>query len=218
MTYPKTEISLSHKHMLTVCVSLFSFLCAARLEAADSAKVKVLEKCEHIDPKLLRVTEAKAKVVTTQDPEHRKVIELVMDYAKAGAVSGLGKDFPGGVNLKKYSAIRFWVRSDVGTSFIFGIGGSYKRKDGRSTSFSLGSVRATETWTQITFPLDKATRGGGRYWDKQKQEPVTVPGGDPMDEEDYAGITRWGLISGIDNRGTATSGHLMFDGFELVEK
>jgi hypothetical protein len=85
---------------------------APRLVAADNAKVKVLEKCDQIDPKVLRISEAKAKIVTTQDPNHRKVLELVMDYAKAGVGAGLGKNFPEGTNLKKYSAIRFWVRSD----------------------------------------------------------------------------------------------------------
>ena len=211
-------MNIFSKPHLRRLVYTFVLLCSCSLEAADSAKVKVLEKCDQIDLKTLRIGEAKAKVVTTQDPEHRKVIELVMDYAKAGAWSSMGKDFPEGLNLKKYSAIRFWVRSDSGTSFRFGISGSYKRKDGRGTGFTLGGVKATETWTQITYPLDKAKRDGGRYWDKEKQVPVTVPGGDPMDEEDYDGIHRWGLGSDINNRGTATKGHLMFDGFELVEK
>jgi hypothetical protein len=98
------------------------------------------------------------------------------------------------------------------------VGGQYKRKDGRATGFPGGGYQATENWTQITIPFDKLRRSGIRYWDKQKQEPVTVPGGDPMDEEDYAGIDSWGIGSNIGNRGTSTRGHLQFDAFELVEK
>jgi len=199
-------------------LSLLSLISAAHCFAADSAKVKVLETCDKIDPKTVRITEAKAKSIPTQDPEHRKAIELVMDYAKPGAWSGLGKDFPEHLNLKKYAAIRFWVRSDVGTSFSFGIGGDYKRRDGRGTNFYGGGFKATETWTQITIPLDKFRRGGLRNWNKEKKEWTEIRGGDPMEDEDFEGISRWGLSSDINARGASTKGHLMFDAFELVEK
>ena len=86
---------------------------APRLCAADNAKVKVLERCDLIDPKVLRISEAKAKIVTTQDPNHRKVLELVMIDRKllfsrtARRVSFFAqrRDFQHGASLFKQSSV-----------------------------------------------------------------------------------------------------------------
>ena len=141
-----------------------------------------------------------------------------MDYAKPGGWCGLSKTFPDNLNFKKYSAIRFWVRSDCGTSFGFDIRGDYKRRDGRNTQFYSGGYTGTETWTQVTIPLDRFKRHEVRTWDKEKKEWNVLKGGDPFDDEDITGISTWWIGSGINNRGTSTKGHLMFDAFELVEK
>jgi hypothetical protein len=201
-----------------LCLAVLGLVLAPLCLAADSQKVKVLESCNTVDLKALRIYEAKVKAVTTQDPAHRKAIEIVMDYAKAGAWSGIGKDFPPGVNLKKYSAIRFWVRSDCGTSFGFGLGGDYKRADGKYPGFGGVGYTASETWSQITIPLENFKRGTIKTWDPVKKEQVILPGGDSMDAQDLANVSRWGLHSYVNNRGTSTIGHLMFDAFELVEK
>jgi hypothetical protein len=199
------------------CLTTLCCLFVASSFAADTTKVKVLDKLEHIDAKSLKIREAKAKIVATDEPDHRKVLELAMDYAKANSWSGFNKFFPeGNLNPKKYTAIRFWVRSNSGTSFNTGIGGHYTRKDGKYNSFYGGSFTASTTWTQITIPLDKFKRNGDKIWKNGAQ--VIIPGGEAPEDEDYAGIDNFGISSGINNRGTSTVGHLMFDGLELVEK
>lgn len=185
--------------------------------AADATKVKVLQSGKTLDLKSMIVIEAKVKAVATQDAEHPKVIEMVMDYATPGAFPTLGKTFGPG-ELKNYSAIRFWVRSDSGTGFALSVTGEYKRKDGKSTIFSVPVMKGSESWTQITIPFAKFTRHPLKSWDKKKGEPVILAGGDAMDELDLAGISRWQFTSAIERRGTSTVGQLMFDSIELVEK
>ena len=93
--------------------------------AADAPKVKVLESGKSGDLKSLNLVETKVKVVSTRDADHTKVIEAVMDYAKPGVFPSIGKGFAVG-ELKKYSAVRFWVRSDFGTGFAFSFNGDYR--------------------------------------------------------------------------------------------
>jgi hypothetical protein len=137
-----------------LCLTAVSLLAVPFCIAADAPKVKILESCDRVDPKALRINQAQVKSVPTPDPAHRKVLEVVMDYAVAGGRPGLGKDFPAG-SLQKFSAIRFWVRSDFGTTFTFGVGGDYKRADGKSSGFWTPGTTAREDWTQITIPLEK---------------------------------------------------------------
>lgn len=207
--------SLPSLHVTVISLTLL--LVTPRL-FADPAKVAVLENCDRIDPKAMHVTDCKAKVVDTKDAAHAKVIEVVFDYAKPGANGNIGKDFPANLDLKKYGAIRFWVRSDSATSFGLRFAGKYTRKDGKASSFSGGNFTATDSWTQIVVPFEKITRVAAGYWDKAKNEKVTIPGGDTMDNEDFVGLTYWYLNSGINGRGTANQGHLQLDAFELVEK
>jgi hypothetical protein len=177
-----------------LCLTALGFVAAPLCIAADSPKVKIVESCDRVDLKALRINQAQVKSVLTQDPEHRKVLEMVMDYAVAGGRPGFGKDFPA-VNLQKFQAIRFWVRSDFGTTFSVGIGGEYKRADGKSPGFWTPGTTASENWTQITIPLEKFMRHEVRTWDKDKKVWVVIPGGDRMDAQDYAGISRWGIVA-----------------------
>ena len=70
----------------------------------------------------------------------------------------------------------------------------------------------------MTIPLDKFRRHETRNWDKEKKAWTVIKGGDPMDDENLAGNSSWGIGSSISNRSASTKGHLMFDAFELVEK
>jgi hypothetical protein len=45
-----------------------------------------------------------------------------------------------------------------------------------------------------------------------------LPGGDPIDDDDYANIGKIRFASVIEWRGAKAEGHLMFDKIELVEK
>ena len=192
-------------------------LVATNLVAADTTKVKVLDKLDQIDAKTIKLHEAKGKIVITEDSEHRKALELVIDYAKANTGGGFNKSFAEGtINPKKYSAIRFWVRGNSGTGFYTHFGGHHTRKDGNLTVFNGGVYTTTTDWKQITIPLEKFERNGDKIWKNSGQ--VIIPGGDAPDDEDFAGFDHFGISSGINNRGSSTAGHLMFDGIELVER
>lgn len=210
---------LNWRALALVAVALAGWGGLAELWAADPVKTKVLEKFEHQEEKSLQFNNAKAKVVGTKDKEHPRVLEIRMDYAVPGSqYGGLSKRFPEAtLNPMRYEAFRFWVRSDVGTSFGVSIGGGYKRKDGKSSSFSGPGFRAESGWTQIEVPFASFRRNAAVYY-KDGKRMVQPGGGEPLDEEDYGGITGISFNTGVEGRGTSVIGHLMFDTLELVEK
>jgi len=203
-----------HFTILSTLVSL-TFATSAAL-AADAQKVKVLDSCDKIDPKATVLSELKAKVVPTTDPAHPKAMEVSIDYAKPGTYPNFGRKFaPGMLDPKKYSALRFFVRSNSGTSFTVQFHRP-PRTDEKLNWFYGGVIEGKPEWTQITIPLENFKRGGGKIWKNGAQ--LVLPGGDPFDADDYANINELKFVSTIDRRGSATVGHLMFDAIELVEK
>lgn len=199
-------------------IAILCCVAVAQAKGADATKVKVLDRLDRIDPKTLEVRDAKAKIVDTKDAEHPRALELVMDYAKPGSWPGLNKKFPEGtINPKKHVAIRYWVKSNSGTGYSVGFGGAGPRKDGKKDAFWADHPPATETWTLVTIPFEKLKRHSEKIW-KNGAQHITPGGGEPPDAEDFANFNRFGFGSVIDWRGSATTGHLMFDGIELVEK
>jgi hypothetical protein len=186
--------------------------------AAEAEKVKPLEKFDKVDEKTLKLYDAQHKIVNTKDKEHPRVLELKMDFAKPGSWSGFSKTFPEGtLNPNRYEAFRFAVKSDVGTSFTVFVNGGYKRKDGKYSGFSGGEIQGTSEWKVITVPLKDLKRQSLKVF-KDGKQMMTPGGGEPMDEEDYGGITMIGLRTSVERRGTSVIGHLMFDSLELLEK
>ena len=201
------------KKLLLLSMSLVM----ASASAADNVKVKVIDPCDRIDPKTSILHLIKAKVVTTNDPEHRKVLELSIDYAKPGTYPGYTKTFPAGtLNPKKYSAVRFWYRSDSSTGFILQLIRDTPRKDEKVGWFSGGNFTGKDEWVQATVPLENFKRAGGKFWKNGAQ--VVLPGGDPIDGDDYANIGKIRFASVVEWRGSSVVGHLMFDKVELIEK
>jgi hypothetical protein len=191
---------------------------SVNLQAADPAKTKVLDKFERIDEKTLKAIEAQLKVVSTKDKDHPKALEVKMDFARPGSYPGFTKTFPEAtLNPTKYEAFRFWVRSDVGTSFSVDVSGVYKRKDGKGSGFFGGGVKGEPEWKQVTIPFRAFKRHAGTFY-KDGQRIVQPGGGEPLDEEDYGGTTRISFRTAVENRGTSVIGQLMFDNLELVEK
>ncbi|MEI6714838.1 MAG: carbohydrate binding domain-containing protein [Verrucomicrobiota bacterium] len=186
--------------------------------AAPGTKGRPLDSCDSIDPKTTVQHEVVAKVITTTDPQHRKALELTIDYAKPGGYPGYMKTFtPGIVDPKKVSAVRFFCRSNSDTSFSFELLRTTQRKDGKAYFFWGGAYKASKEWTEITIPLENFKRAGGKIWKNGAQQDM--PGsGEPMDEDDLSKIGQFKITSIIDQRGTATVGHLVFDSIELVEK
>lgn len=196
---------------------LSMFLVVGSVCAADNVKVKVIDRCDHIDPRTSTLSDVRAKTVATNDPEHRKVLELFIDYAKPGTWPGYVKSFPAGMlNPKKYSALRFWYRSDSATGFVAQFIRDTPRKDGNVLWFGSALITGKNEWTQVTISLADFKRGGAKVW--KNGAHVVFPGGDPIDDDDYENIVKVRFTTLIDWRGTGTAGHLMFDAIELVEK
>ena len=192
-------------------------LVASQTAFAEAPKSKMLDKFDHIDPKTLLGREVKMKVITTPDAEHHKALEVVADFAKANAWSCLQKKFAAGtISLKKYSGVRFWAKSNSETSMTIFLGGDKARSPEKRDAFGNGQVKATDTWTQYSFPFDQMKRHGDKFWKDGKQ--VILEGGDPMDEVDAGNFTRIEFYFPINGRGTAVSSHMVIDGLELMEK
>ncbi|MEI6714227.1 MAG: hypothetical protein WCO60_10775 [Verrucomicrobiota bacterium] len=203
------------KKLLLLSMSLV--VASASASAADNVKAKVIDPCDRIDPRTSMLNLVKAKVVPTNDPDHRKALELSIDYAKPGTDPGYAKVFPAGMlNPKKYSAVRFWYRSDSSTGFILQLIRDTPRKDEKVPWFSGGNFTGKTEWMQATVPLENFKRAGAKIWKNGAQ--VVLPGGDPIDDEDYANIVKIRFATVIDMRGTSAVGHLMFDKVELIEK
>jgi hypothetical protein len=163
---------------------------------------------------------SKLKAVETKDPAHPKVIEFKCDFRDPGGWGGFSKVFSEGtINPSKHAAIRFFVRSDTGTSFSWGVSGKHPRKDKKNTGFGAGGLKATENWQEIIIPIEKLSRFGVGYYDKEKREHVTVwPGGDPPEQEDVLDFYSIGWSVHVSSRGSSVVGHLQFDELSLVLK
>lgn len=207
------------KLMKTLPSILFSlgFVVTSAL-AAPGTKGRALDSCDSIDPKTTLKHDIVAKVVPTTDPQHSKVLEISIDYANPGAYPGYMKTFaPGSVNPKKVSAVRLFCRSNTDTSFSFELLQTTPRKDGKANFFWGGAFKATKEWSEITIPLPNFKRAGGKIWKNGAQQDM--PGtGEPLDDDEAMKIGQFKITSTIDQRGSATVGHLMFDAIELVEK
>jgi hypothetical protein len=190
--------------------------------AEDSSKYKRLDSMERVDEKTLKPGGGggKLKAVSTNDPKHPKVVEFTCDFRDANGLGGFTKWFPTGtVNIKKHAAIRFFVRSNSGTSCWFDIGGSTPRKDKKNNAFRMGEFAATEHWTEVVVPLEKIRRHSVTYYDKDKREHVVVhPGGDPPDDEDCLDFNRISFGVSVNGRGSSVTAHLQFDDLALVLK
>lgn len=198
-------------------------LLASNAIAQAPQKTKVLDALNSIDPKTLEIRNAKGKIVSTPDPEHRQALELIIDYAKPDTCPGVFKKIaPGTLDLKKYSAIRFWVRSNVETSYYVTLRIDSKtwpplRADGKCAFYSGITHKATGTWSQVVIPLENFKRQTRDLF--KKGEKVTTPGGgETLDNQDINSPMLFGAESTINQSGTSTVGHLMFDALELVEK
>ncbi|MEI6713980.1 MAG: hypothetical protein WCO60_09520 [Verrucomicrobiota bacterium] len=199
-------------------IQAITCMIAANAFAADIPKTKVLDNLNAIDPRTLQFREARAKIVNTQDSEHGKALELVMDYRKPDISPAFFKTFlPRTIDPQKYVAIRYWVRSDSETQYNITLTGSIQRKDGKHIVFGANHPPTTATWTQVTIPFVEFRRGSEKSFKNGTQE-VTPGVDDQPDADDFENFVKLGFGSIIDWRGKSTNGHLMFDRIELVEK
>ncbi len=204
------------KHFLKF-LPLLACLMVTPARGADVPKVKVLDQFNTIDPKTLKSIEAKIKIVPTPDAAHNKVLEMVADFAKPGAWVGVMKMFPAGtINPKKYSAIRFFARSNSGTRMNVDVATEAVAPDGGPTGYYGGTITGTEEWTEITIPLSNFKRQGAKFWKDGKQ--MIFQGGEPLDDEKCKNLNRIYFSTSVEGRGTSTVGHFMIDGLVLVEK
>ena len=193
---------------------ILSCLVASQLFAADGPKVKILDKFDNIDPKTVKMDELKVKIVTTPDPVHHKALEMVADFAKPNTWPKLVKSvLPGTINPKKYSGIRFWGRSDSETKVAVSLAGVFI-KDGKRMDY-MATVKGTSTWTEYSLPFSEFKTYEYKVWKDGAQQ--IFKGGEPIPDADYPQLNAVRFVFDILNRGTATAGHFMIAGLELVE-
>ncbi len=184
--------------------------------AGEAGPVKYLDKFHLIDPKTVKANEIKLKVVPGEDPEHSRALELSADFAKPGTHTCLSKTFvPGTINAKRYGGVRFFIKSPTGTRVSIGMAGSYKRPDGRLTSFHGGAVVGNGQWKEVKIPFSQFKRAGAKFWKDGVQ--VVVQGGDSMEEFEVGQLNSIYFSMGVETRGNSTIAKVLLEGLSLVE-
>ena len=188
----------------------------ATFAQAPKAKAKVLEKFDFIDPKTVKLTDIKAKVVSTQDPDHRKALEMIGDFHKAESYPRVEKMFPAGtLNAAKYSGIRFYAKTENGSKMNVHISGAQPKPDGRPFDLNV-YLTLTDLWREYTIPFSDFKYYQFKVWKDGAQK--VYPGGEPLAEGDLAQIVRISFVFYIGGRGTDTTARALIDGLELIEK
>jgi hypothetical protein len=200
-------------------VMLWSALAPEATHAQDAGKVKVLDPLHRVDEKTLKVDRvgSKLKAVSSKDPAHPRAVEFTGDFRDADGFTAFTKRFPvGTVNPKKYSAIRFFVRGDSGTTFGIWLATETPRKDDKSNHFYAQNVKVTENWAEVVVPLKELKRHPVKEWRNGKQ--VTDPGGDAPEDEEIWDFSRLLWVFGVNNRGSSVTAQIMVEGLGLVPK
>lgn len=196
-----------------LAVWLLSFPSVAEDEAG---RVKYLDRFHAIDPKSLRASELKLKVVPGEDVAHSRALELSADFAKPGAYTHLVKTFAAGtVNSKKHSGVRFFIKSPTGTRVAVLMGGNYKRPDGRLTVFYGGVVVGNNQWKEVNLPFAEFKRRDARLWKDGAQ--VVIQGGDPMEEFEIGQLNSITFAMHVEARGSSTIAKVLLEGLSLAE-
>ncbi|MEI6712243.1 MAG: hypothetical protein WCO60_00715 [Verrucomicrobiota bacterium] len=181
-------------------------------------KAKVLDKFDTIDPKTVKLVDIKAKVIPTQDPEHRKVLEMIADFQKPGSYPLVQKSFQAGLlNPAKYSGIRFFAKTDNQTKMNLHVGGAPGQfgPEGRPLDVS-AKIPLTDTWTQVVIPFADLKYYEVKQWKDGAQK--IYPGNIPIADADLLQLSNIKFVFFIEGRGTDTTGRVFVDGLELVEK
>lgn len=183
----------------------------------EAGRVKYLDKFHVIDPKSIKATELKLKVVSGEDAAHNRALELSADFAKPGAYTHLVKTFAAGtVNSKKHSGVRFFMKSPTGTRVTVVMDGTYKRPDGRLTSFSGGAVVGNDQWKEVKIPFAEFKRRDARIWKDGAQ--VVIKGGDPMEEFEIGQLNSITFAMHVEARGSSTIAKVLLEGLSLAEQ
>ncbi|MEY5027171.1 MAG: hypothetical protein RLZZ244_2699 [Verrucomicrobiota bacterium] len=182
---------------------------------AEEGKGKMLDSFNTIDPKTVKLIEVKAKVVSTPDPAHKRVVEVTCDYAKAGGFYHLHKLVPEGLlDARKYSGFRFWAKSDTATKFQFGMWGA-SDKEGKYCDYRVLDIQAGPEWKQFTFPFTDFKFFGAKIFRDGKQ--IVFPPA-PFEESVLPRVQRVGFAFHVENRGNSVVSNVLLDGLELVGK
>lgn len=196
-------------------LSLLFCLSTHWLHAAEDRKFKTLEEFHSIDPKSVQLKELKGKVVPTTDPLHAKVLELNIDFAKPGTYPSVSKLFKAGlIDPKKYSGIRFFVRSNTDTGFAVGISADSFAKDGRPRRYISYQAGKSE-WKEVIIPFSSFKSQEFRTFKDGVQK--VFKGAEPILEDDYKTFSSIYFIFAIERRGTASESQIQFDGLSLIE-
>lgn len=196
------------------------FVASIQFAAAEppKGKAKVIDKFDTIDPKTVKLVDIKAKVIPTQDPDHRKVLEMIADFQRPGSYPLVQKTVQAGLlNPAKYSGIRFFAKTDNETKMNLHIGGASGQfgPDGRPLDVS-AKVPLTNAWTQVFIPFSDLKYYEVKQWKDGAQK--VYPGNIPIADADLLQLTNIKFVFFIDGRGTDTTGRVLVDGLELVEK
>ncbi|MEI6713941.1 MAG: hypothetical protein WCO60_09325 [Verrucomicrobiota bacterium] len=195
---------------------VFTCLCAVELSAAEAGKGKVIDNFNTIDPKSVKIWDLKAKSASTQDPAHRKVLEIAVDFAKPGTWPTVAKLLPpGGIDTKKYSGIRLSYKSDTETGMVVNIctGGS-TLPDGRWPGYGTPRLIGKPEWQTVDLPFSAFKDWANKAWVNGEQK--IYAGGQPIRPEDYGQFKELRFTFDINFRGTASTGIFLIDGLELI--
>lgn len=203
------------KNLRALIVTLSTAMLPHLSLAADASKAKILDKFDSIDPKTVKLSEVKTKIVATKDPAHPKALELIADFAKPGWPN-LQKRFPEGtISKQKFSGISIWARSNSSTIVNLQLRSYTPQPDGRPVQYYV-QIPATTDWKEYSFAFSDFRNWEQKVWKDGVQK--VFKGGEPILDSDYELFTSCELVFDINKRGTATAAHLMVDNLTLISK
>lgn len=197
---------------------ILAYVAISGYALAADAPGKPLDKFQTLDPKTTaQWDEIKAKVISTPDPAHPKVLEITSNFPKPDAWPQFAKLFrPGTLNPKLFSGIRFHAKTDNDSKMFVAALGDEPGPDGRPLDVSTKWLPITSQWTQIYIPFtDFKFYKGAIVKNGVRKE---YPGDIVISDSDLLKITRLKFVFPIQGRGNDGTSRVLIDNLELVQK
>lgn len=203
------------KKLIPAILPALFLLAPMQGRADDAVKTKVIDTFQTLDPKSTQISEIKVRTVPAPEVPHKRALEITADYAKSGAYYYIRKVLPAGaIDLKKYSGVRFWLKSSTETTLHLCLQGKADG-DGRPFDYRVVKVTGGKEWKSCYYDFSNFRFYGFRIM--KNGQPVVFPSVDltPSDLDRVLYIT---FAMHEAERGNSVISNVQVAGLELVAK
>lgn len=196
-------------------VSIAGFV-VAQTSLAETPKNKVIDASHTLDPKSTKIENLKARIVSTPDPAHKKVLELSADFSVPGVWYTFRKYFlPGTIDPNKYKAVRFFYKSETESMLGVDLRTGVTGPDGRYPIFGT-AITGSPEWREAVIPLEEFKTWERKVWKNGEQK--VFPAGQPIAQAEYPLLKEMWFNFDVNRRGNSSTAVVLIDGLELVPK